>query len=495
MRYCGYSEYFHDAGLAFINEDGTIDLATHAERYTKRKFENQIPAVMWDLLRDDDHVTFYEDHSKRQYRFHTDDGDLAEITKIPVQHQQVMMNALTYDDYITHHVSHAAMGYYTRPWDSQEDTVTLTVDGVGEWQTMGMYDHNMNELESWTAPLSLGIMYSQVTKHLGLRPLEDDYVVMGMAAYGEPIYADLLVDHFDNVAEIQKRKKIGDHTRISQFVKHLKFTKINPKNGLQGCRDEDLAASVQKAAEVIFMRLARQARKHGSKLVVSGGCAQNIVAMSMIKEAGIFEDIHIAVAPTDAGSALGAAAYQYCKQTGENKIKWKDAYLGTDMGCTINPKEVVDHLLEHEYCGIASGRAEFGPRALGNRSLIADVRRDVKDTVNRIKRRQEYRPFAPAILEEFASDYFEGPMNEYMQYQAIAKHDYKSVTHVDGTARVQIVKKDCTSIFRKIIEEYYDRTGVPMLLNTSLNIRGMPMVDDHSDADKFESRYKVRVFT
>ena len=116
-------------------------------------------------------------------------------------------------------------------------------------------------------------------------------------------------------------------------------------------------------------------------------------------------------------------------------------------------------------------------------------------TVNRIKRRQEYRPFAPAILEEFASDYFEGPMNEYMQYQAIAKHDYKSVTHVDGTARVQIVKKDCTSIFRKIIEAYYDRTGVPMLLNTSLNIRGMPMVDDQSDADKFESRYKVRVFT
>ena len=152
-------------------------------------------------------------------------------------------------------------------------------------------------------------------------------------------------------------------------------------------------------------------------------------------------------------------------------------------------------MLEHEYCGIASGRAEYGPRALGNRSLIADVRRDVKDTVNRIKRRQEYRPFAPAILEEFASEYFEGPMNEYMQYQSIAKHDYKSVTHVDGTARVQVVKKDCTSIFRKIIEEYYERTGVPMLLNTSLNIRGMPMVDKHKDAKQFSDLYNVPVFT
>ena len=123
------------------------------------------------------------------------------------------------------------------------------------------------------------------------------------------------------------------------------------------------------------------------------------------------------------------------------------------------------------------------------------MRKDVKDTVNTIKRRQKYRPFAPAILEEFADQYFEGPMNEYMQYQAKAKHDYKSVTHVDGTGRVQIVKKDCQSIFRQVIEEYYERTGVPMLLNTSLNIRGQPMVNDHSDVLNFETLYRVKVFT
>jgi carbamoyltransferase len=122
------------------------------------------------------------------------------------------------------------------------------------------------------------------------------------------------------------------------------------------------------------------------------------------------------------------------------------------------------------------------------------VRYDVKDTVNDIKRRQKYRPFAPAILEEYADEYFSGPMNEYMQYTSIAKHDYDSVTHVDGTARVQIVKKDCQSVFRKVIEEYYERTGVPMLLNTSLNIRGRPMVNDEHDAHLWEQKYGVKVF-
>ena len=122
------------------------------------------------------------------------------------------------------------------------------------------------------------------------------------------------------------------------------------------------------------------------------------------------------------------------------------------------------------------------------------MRFDVKDTVNEIKRRQKYRPFAPAILEEYADQYFEGPMNEYMQFTSKALHDYSSVTHVDGTARVQIVRKDCQSVFRKIIEEYYERTGIPMLLNTSLNIRGRPMVDDEKDAKLWESQYNVKVF-
>jgi carbamoyltransferase len=239
------------------------------------------------------------------------------------------------------------------------------------------------------------------------------------------------------------------------------------------------------------MQIMNVARQHGRKLVYSGGCAQNVVINSMIHE--MFDDVHIAVAPTDAGSALGTAAMAWSRSTGKDQLIWTP-YSGYNIERDVNPRVVVDHLVAERVCGLAHGKAEFGPRALGNRSLIADVRFDVKDTVNTIKRRQKYRPFAPAILEEFAHEYFDGPMNEYMQYTSKALHDYKSVTHVDGTARVQIVKKDCESIFRKVIEEYYERTGVPMLLNTSLNIRGRPMVNDEHDAELFEQKYGVKVF-
>jgi carbamoyltransferase len=144
--------------------------------------------------------------------------------------------------------------------------------------------------------------------------------------------------------------------------------------------------------------------------------------------------------------------------------------------------------------GIANGKAEFGPRALGNRSLLGDPRYDIKDTVNKIKRRQLFRPFAPAILEEYKDEYFEGPMNEYMQFVAKAKHDMSSVTHVDGTARVQVVKPNCSSSIRQVLEEWYEQTGCPMLLNTSLNIKGKPMVNTWEDAQQWSKLYNVAVF-
>ena len=234
-----------------------------------------------------------------------------------------------------------------------------------------------------------------------------------------------------------------------------------------------------------------EASKYGKKLCYSGGCAQNVVINSRLFE--LFDEVHIACSPTDAGSGLGTAARSWAKATGKDKLIWSP-YCGYDIERPVDPSEIVDHLLSHKVCGIANGKAEFGPRALGNRSLIADVRYDVQDTVNGIKRRQKYRPFAPAILEEYAEEYFSGPMNDYMQFTSTALHDYAPVTHVDGTARVQIVKKDCESIFRKVIEEYHDRTGVPMLLNTSLNIRGRPMVNDEHDAEMWEQKYDVRVF-
>ena len=216
-----------------------------------------------------------------------------------------------------------------------------------------------------------------------------------------------------------------------------------------------------------------------------GGCALNCLANSKIKGKNIWS----MPSPGDAGSSLGAAALVRKK-----KLLWKTPYIGYPILHGMYVNSVVDQLEKNRIVGVANGKAEFGPRALGNRSLLADPRWDIKDTVNDIKRRQRFRPFAPAILDEYADEYFEGPMNEYMQFVAKAKHDYKSVTHVDGTARVQIVKQNCGSLLRQILEEWYDRTGCPMLLNTSLNIKGEPIVNTWEQAEEWSRKYNVPVF-
>ena len=482
MRYVGFNEFFHDAGIAIINENGEIEFASSAERYTKLKYDNVIPQDLKDLVKvGEDKIFYYEDPEQRLERAeHKKKYEGKPVNKNVLK---IVNNAFSFpmDGYIEHHASHAAGGFFTRPWESSEDTVIMTMDGVGEFESYTLYNHKLEKLDRWIAPKSVGLVYTSITRMLGLRSMEDEYIVMGLASYGEPVWGEEMYEWFKSISQDETDTAAGPPQRT--WKKKMEEA---------GMPHANMAASVQYMAEKVIMDQAKKARQYGSKLVWSGGVAQNIVAASKIRP--LFDDMWVPVSPTDAGSALGTAAYHWGQVTGKDRIKFEHAYLGHNIDKQINPKEVVDHLLEHRYCGIASGRAEFGPRALGNRSLIADVRYDVKDTVNEIKRRQKYRPFAPAILEEHADKYFEGPMNEYMQYTSKALHDYKSVTHVDGTARVQIVKKDCKSVFRQIIEEFYERTGVPMLLNTSLNIRGRPIVNDQSDAELFEKRYRVKVF-
>lgn len=476
MRYCGISEYFHDAGIAFINPNGDIEFATHSERYSKVKLDPLMHDDLTKMIRDDDITIFYEekDYYLKQKRSQY-------VTALWGPHWYE--GSWDFDYSINHHISHAANAFYTRPWESKEDTVILTADGKGQLQSIGIYDHNFNLLYKKNSPKSVGLFYTRVTSALGFKSLHDEYIVMGLAAYGQPFFAEEFIEIYEECVE---------STKIGRWEDDLKAPLGRIHKICRNNRREDVAASLQKFAEIKLLEVAKEARKYGSKLVYAGGCALNVVANSLIKP--LFDEMWIPTAPGDSGSALGCAARKYGLDTGKDHINWKTPYLGYNIKREVNPKEVVNHLLEHTYCGIANGRAEHGPRALGNRSLIADVRYDVKDTVNEIKRRQKYRPFAPAIMEEFADQYFEGPMNEYMQYTSKALHDYKSVTHVDGTARVQIVKKDCNSIIRPILEEYYERTGVPVLLNTSLNIRGMPMVNDEKDAEAWEKEYNVKVF-
>ena len=488
MRYVGYSEFYHDSGFAIINEDGTVEFATHGERYSKKKNDPNIPKELWDMVNEDDHISFYEDHvTKFDMRGGFDGHAKLEYPK-----------DAEFDAHHMHHESHCASAFYTRPWDSSEDTVLVSIDGVGELQTACIMDHKFNLIKEWHYPKSVGLVYTLATKFLGLRPLEDEYVVMGLSAYHETCpkssaITDWLIRWYENLSDIAPEVSLGIAVGGSNSQREQDRLKFRDQfeRRILSVEDKVAARAVQDFADYAIMSIMREASKYGNKLCYSGGCAQNVVINSRLFE--LFDEVHIAVSPTDAGSGLGTAARSWAKATGKDKLIWSP-YAGHDIKSDVDPSNIVDHLLEHRYCGIASGRAEFGPRALGNRSLIADVRYDVQDTVNTIKRRQKYRPFAPAILEEYAEEYFDGPMNEHMQFTSWAKHDYAPVTHVDGTARVQIVKKDCESIFRKVIEEYHDRTGVPMLLNTSLNIRGRPMVNDKLDAQLWEQKYDVKVF-
>lgn len=437
--YTGLSYGFHDASKTIVTSDGDIIYAGHSERYSRIKNDSKLHA---DMPQNQGTVVFYEKPFKKSLRRIISHGEF----EFPKLHWNT----------IDHHWSHAAAAYYTRPF--KEEPVCVVVDAIGEFDTASIW-YRKKKVWSMKYPKSLGLFYSSVTQAIGLKPMEDEYITMGMAGYGRT--------NIDLSEYVYK-----DHLYSSDF----------PKTS-----HENLALSAQITLEKELFKIMDIAKQYSDYLCYGGGVALNCVANSRIRP--MFKDMWILPNPSDAGSSLGCVAAYLDKP-----LNWVDPYLGYNIDRQLNPRKVVNHLLSDPVCGIANGRAEFGPRALGNRSLIADPRLPLKATINNIKQRQQFRPFAPAILEEFATDYFEGPMNEYMQYVAYAKHDYSSVTHVDGTARVQVVKRDCKSGLRKILEEWYDATRCPMLLNTSLNIKGQPMVNSWADALEFQTKYKVKVF-
>ncbi len=430
----GVSEGFHDAGWAYVSDEKIVS-AHHAERWSHIKGDKNLP-LQYDPI---GKTIFYEKPFWKNTR--------------RIYAGQSLKKRNKYDHYIWHHWSHAAGSYYTRPFN--EEPVCVVIDAIGEWDTASIW-WKKKKVWSLKYPKSLGLFYSAVTQKCGLKPNEDEYITMGMAAFGKPKYI------------------------LNPYEKYHK--------GLKGSFKDifDLSASAQDIIEDEIKQIMLKAKHYSEYLCYGGGVALNCVANSKIHS--MFKNIWIMPNPGDCGASLGAAlAYK------DKRYKFTP-YLGVSINKKINPKEIVQYLIKNKICGVANGKSEFGPRALGNRSLLADPRGNIKDAVNTIKKRQKFRPFAPAILEEYADKYFEGPMNEYMQYTSKAKHDYKSVTHIDGTARVQLVKKDCESVIRPILEEWYDKTGCPMLLNTSLNIKGQPIVNTIDDAKSFEKVYNIKVY-
>ena len=496
MNILGISAGFHDAAISLIDRHGDILFAGHSERYSKQKNDPGINKGLLDEVRNYnvDTIAYYERPWLKQLRqFYSGQG---------IEWNKLTAKQIVYDQCApwlppgkkqikthNHHKSHAAAGFQTSTFDR---ATVVVIDAVGEWDTISIwaadYDQNgqANYNRLWTQryPHSIGLMYSAATAHAGLHPLDEEYILMGMAAYGSRRYSnDLSNDLLNNIYDIKYKNNL--HMGLSDTL-----------HDTPDISNEDFAASIQDITETLIRAVMLRARSYGwsNNLVYMGGVALNCLANRFIGD--YFDRIWIMPNPGDAGSSLGAAALAY-----GGRLNWIDAYIGHNIPGPYPVDSLLNSLLSDGIVGVASGRAEFGPRALGNRSLLADPRgHDIKDRVNEIKRRQKFRPFAPVILAEYANDYFYMPRNwtnsPYMQSVARCRSNrYPAIVHHDGTSRVQTVGKDSRSGIRQLLEAWYAKTGCPMLLNTSLNIRGEPMVNDRADADRFEREYGVKVFS
>ena len=487
MKYfLGISAGFHDAAASVVNSHGGIEFAAHSERYSGRKNDAELDPILINELTKwkYDTVSFYERpwmhnlqqliSGQRQFGPWTGRGavrrHLAGKISAPVRT-------------FPHHLSHAAAGFQTSPFDS---AAVVVIDAIGELDTISIYrawydGTGARYQRMWQKhyPNSIGLFYSAMTEHVGLRPMDEEYITMGMAAYGNnKRSAEMMATFWQDWARADSRHNL--HAGVRDL-----WQDDNPEN---------IAACAQTVVERIIRHVMLQAQQitGESNLVYMGGVALNCLANRGLGD--YFDRIWIMPNPGDAGSSLGAAALAY-----GGRLDWQDAYLGYNIPGDYPVGDLLHHLMTTGIVGVASGRAEFGPRALGNRSLLADPRGpDIKDRVNDIKQRQRFRPFAPVILEEHAGKYFEMPRNvsssPYMQFVMRCRRPdlFPAICHVDRTSRVQTVSPGRTGI-RKLLEAWYAETGCPMLLNTSLNVRGEPMVNDRNDADRFENHYGVTV--
>jgi carbamoyltransferase len=490
----GISANSHDAALAVFCDEKLV-FASHSERFSGKKNDRDLCQSLVDYARnkygEPGRVYWYENPYFKTLR-QLFAGQGWKWKENNIKNYLAKYNITCPITYVDHHKSHAAAGYYTSGFDN---ACVVVLDAIGEFATYSVWEANGKTLRKQTSmeyPNSLGLFYSAMTQRCHLKPNEDEYILMGMAAYGDA--NKLTRDILDDFVQLPN----DDYQHPFRIRKNL-------HRGCQDWRPDlivndtfDIAAATQAVYEMAFERVLQQAASLSSSrnLVLMGGCALNCSANRLTGK--YFDTTWIMPNPGDAGSAVGAVLAK--KPNWAIDPKYFTPYLGYDIGSRATNTEIVDYLITDKICGLARGPAEFGPRALGNRSLLADPRgEDIKDRVNAIKQRQQFRPFAPAILEEHVDMYFDMPpgwdTSRYMQVIARCRHPqlYPAIVHRDGTSRVQTVPKD-GSPFRKLLELWYKETGCPILLNTSLNIKGQPMVNNHTDAKNFESHYGVKVF-
>lgn len=486
MRILGVSALSHDASLAVV-EDGVVRFAAHAERYSRVKNDPHLNSgiieealsygkpdvVAWyerPLIKKVRHLTAGQyDHAFARADLPKGYLRRAGLGGIPIQ-------------YVGHHLSHAAAGAATSGFT---DSSILVADAIGEFTTFSAFTYaegQLRRVRSIRYPHSLGLLYSAFTRRCGLKPNEEEYILMGMAGCGTPLHTEQIVEDFVEPRDFGFRLRCNVHRGIGDW---------HPEAHLP-----DLAASIQQVTEEILLASAAWLRRAcpSPNLILAGGLALNCVVNSKIAQSRLFDRMWILPNPGDAGSSLGAAA-----ATHGAPVTWPGPYLGTRIDRPLPIRSIVESLEAGQVVGVANGAAEFGPRALGNRSLLADPRGPgVKDLVNKVKGREPFRPFAPAVLQEMAGAYFEMTpyVSPYMQYVMTCRQptEFPGIIHCDGTSRVQTVRRDQNAHLYDLLTEFHRRTGCPMLLNTSLNLKGEPLVNSLADAQRFSAATGVPVF-
>jgi carbamoyltransferase len=565
MNVLGISAFFHDSAAALV-QDGRIVAAAEEERFTRRKHDDRFPerAAAWCLQEAGitadrlDAVVFYEKplikferllesalaFAPRGFRSFAAAMPpwLQRKLHLPREIDRGLGGAYTGPIlFATHHESHAASAFFPSPF---EDAAILTLDGVGEWSTAtwGTGHGNRIELrEEMRFPHSPGLLYSAFTGYCGFRVNSGEYKLMGLAPYGEPRFADLILDR---ILRLHDDGSFWLDQRFFRYCHGLTMTSPafhalfgGPPRAAEGPitqREMDIASSIQRVTEEIVLRMARHvhARTGMRNLCMAGGVALNCVANGRLLREGPFERLWIQPAAGDAGGALGAALMHWHGHLGKPRVPdATDAQRGSLLGPAYDDASIVaaldrmgamretladDALAEAVAVELASGRivghfdgrAEFGPRALGNRSILGDPRDpSMQRRMNvAIKFRESFRPFAPAVIEGRQRDWFDlDAESPYMLLVApvAAAHrgdaaaaaaarglaklkavtgDVPAITHVDGSARVQTVSAGRAPRFHAILRAFERRTGCPVLVNTSFNIRGEPIVHDPADA-------------